>query len=348
MRSMLFALVASLGLHACASRVEVARPESVRTDLSAPRANSVVASVAGVTITLADLDKEVAGELARQMAAYEASLYETRLAGLNALVDRRLLEAEAKARGTSPEALLAAEVDAKVTAPGEAELLAFYEENKAQMQGATFEDIKGRIAEFLGEESKKQTYSQFVANLKKKHGAKLMLEPPRVSVEAKGPSKGPADAKVTIVIFSDFECPFCARALPAIAQVEKTYGKDVRFVFRHYPLPFHEAAGPAAEASSCAAEQGKFWELHDHIFETRELGLDQIKTFLATQSGFDSAAYDACMSAQRGKAVRDADLAAAEKAGVDGTPAFFINGVKLSGAQPFDAFQAIIDAELAR
>jgi protein-disulfide isomerase len=122
----------------------------------------------------------------------------------------------------------------------------------------------------------------------------------------------------------------------------------VRFVFRHYPLSFHAAARPAAAAASCAHEQERFWAVHDHLFETAELGLDAIRGFLGRQPGFDVAAWDACMEEGRGDRVVAEDLASAGRAQVDGTPHFFINGVRVSGAQPFEAFESIIAAELER
>lgn len=313
-----------------------------------PSAETVVAQVGETRITLGELDGQIADEIARQRAQFESALFDTRRQALDRRVSDLVLEAEAKARGVAVDALIEAEVKSKIVAPGDAEVAAFYEQYKGQMEGAPLEQMAPRIKEYLGEQQREKLQRDLMGELRKKHGAKVLLQPPRVSVEAIGPKKGPDSAKVKLVIFSDFECPFCSRALPALEEVAKTYPNDVQFFFRHSPLPFHQAARPVHEASACAGEQGKFWELHDHVFNTRELNLDKIRGFLTGLAGFDGAAYDACLSSGRGKTAVDADLAAAQKYQVDGTPAFFLNGVKVSGAQPFSAFQDIIDAELTR
>lgn len=313
-----------------------------------PAAGSVVAEVAGTSITLGSLDAELEAEIANARVQYEAGLFELRSNALDQKVSRLLLEAEAKKRQVTVEALLDAEVGQKSPAPTDAEVQAFYTENSQQMEGATFEQMADRIREFLVDESRQGRTRELMASLRKAHGARVLLQPPRVEIEAKGPAKGPANAKISIVIFSDFECSFCARAVPALEEVERTYPKDVRFYFRHSPLPFHQAARPAHEAASCAGEQGRFWEVHDHIFKSGELAPDLLRTFVSGLSGVDKSAYDNCLSSGRGASAVETDLAAAQAAQVDGTPAFFINGIKLSGAQPFSRFADIIEGELAR
>ena len=315
---------------------------------SDPSAETVVAQVGETRITLGELDGQIADEIARQRAQFESALFDTRRQALDRRVSDMVLEAEAKARGVAVDALLETEIKSKIVAASDTEVAAFYEQYKGQMEGAPLEQMAPRIKEYLGEQQREKLQRDLMGELRKKHGAKVLLQPPRVSVEAMGPKKGPDSAKVKLVIFSDFECPFCSRALPALEEVAKTYPNDVQFFFRHSPLPFHQAARPVHEASACAGEQGKFWELHDHVFNTRELNLDKIRGFLTGLAGFDGAAYDACIASGRGKTTVDADLAAAQKYQVDGTPAFFLNGIKVSGAQPFSAFQDILDAELAR
>jgi protein-disulfide isomerase len=176
----------------------------------------------------------------------------------------------------------------------------------------------------------------------------IMLEPPRLKVADAGrPSRGPARAPVEIIEFSDFQCPFCLRAHPTVAQVLNAYGDRVRFVYRNYPLPNHPNAWPAAEAAACAGEQGKFWEYHDRLFDNQsKLGEADLKQHAAALA-LDTAKFDACVDAHKYKKDIDADVAAGEEAGVSGTPAFFINGRELSGAQPFEAFKRVIDEELA-
>jgi protein-disulfide isomerase len=173
-------------------------------------------------------------------------------------------------------------------------------------------------------------------------------KPVYVEIPANAPTKGPKDAKVTIVAFSDFECPFCARVNPTLDQILDTYGKDVRIVFRHLPLSFHRNAGPAAEAAMAAHEQGKFWEMHDKLFANqRQLTRENYEKW-AQEIGLDMKKFRAALDTGKFKAYVDNDAQDANKVGARGTPAFFINGRLVSGAQPFESFKSVIDEELKR
>jgi protein-disulfide isomerase len=168
------------------------------------------------------------------------------------------------------------------------------------------------------------------------------------------PSEGPADAKVTIVEYSDFQCPYCARAHSTIDQVMKEYKGKVRLVYKNFPLGFHKFAEPAAIAAECVYEQdpAAFWKLYDYYFTNQQqLNPDNIKdkTLEALKgSKVDKAKFTECFDNKKTLAKVQADQAEGQQVGVTGTPAFFINGRKLSGAQPLPRFKAIIDDELAR
>lgn len=163
--------------------------------------------------------------------------------------------------------------------------------------------------------------------------------------------KGDADAPVTIIEFSDFECPFCSRFYTdTLPQIQKEYIDTgiVKLVYRDFPLSFHQNAKPAAEAAECAAEQGKFWEMHDALFENYNVLSRAKYTQLATDIGVeDISAFDECVDSGVMGAEVDKDFADGRAAGVTGTPSFFVNGQKISGAQPFSAFKAAVDAALA-
>lgn len=164
----------------------------------------------------------------------------------------------------------------------------------------------------------------------------------------KSPAKGPADALVTIVEFSEFQCPFCKRVNPTIKQITDTYGKDVRLVFKQNPLPFHKDATPAAELALEAHDQGKFWEMHDKLFENQQaLTRDKLEEY-AKAVGLNMQKVKTALDTNKHKATIEAEQAAARSLGASGTPSFFINGRSLRGAQPFDAFKAVIDEELAK
>lgn len=166
--------------------------------------------------------------------------------------------------------------------------------------------------------------------------------------------KGPESAKVTIVEFSEFECPYCQKyVLDTYFQIQKDYDDKIRYVFRNYPLPFHTKAQITSEAAWCAADQGKFWEYHDKLFADKDTWLSQTdpkETLVgfATQLGLDGVKFRDCLTTGKYTQPVKNDMALGQKYGVSGTPSFFINGRLLVGAQPFSAFKTIIDEELAK
>ena len=163
--------------------------------------------------------------------------------------------------------------------------------------------------------------------------------------------KGDANAKVTIVEFSDYECPFCGRFFKeTYPQIDEQYVKTgkVKMVFRDFPLSFHQNAQKASEAAECAGDQNKYWEMHDLLFKNQQaLSVSELKKY-AGQLGLNQKTFDDCLDSGKNAAEVKKDMAEGSQYGVSGTPAFFINGKKLVGAQPFSAFKAVIDAELAK
>lgn len=305
-------------------------------------ASDVLATVGSVTITRAQVEENVSSELAE----VESARYKILRGGVDELVATSLFEQEATARGVSVEELQQTEVLDKVAAPGDDEVRKLYDDNQEQLQGQSFEDVRERLVEFLKGRGAQARYTAYVAELKKKYPTKIALRPPTVEVGLGDiPPLGPADAAVTIVEFSDYECPFCKRAEASIAEVKKVYGDKVRLAYRHYPLPFHANARPAAQASLCANEQGKFWPYHDKVMAATDLSAANLQQ-IASDVGLDRKQFDDCVAAGKYADQIDKDLAAGQAAGVNGTPAFFINGRMLDGAQPFEKFQEIIDEEL--
>ena len=160
------------------------------------------------------------------------------------------------------------------------------------------------------------------------------------------PMQGPRDALVTMVIFSDFQCPFCSRVEGTIREMRQRYGNDLRVVWKNEPLPFHNRARPAANAAMEAFAQGshaKFWQMHDILMENQQHLEDADLERYAQQAGLNMARYRAAMSSNAHAATIDADHALAQRVEANGTPHFFINGRRLVGAQPANAFQTAID-----
>jgi len=161
------------------------------------------------------------------------------------------------------------------------------------------------------------------------------------------PTRGPDTASVKIVEWSDFECPFCRRVGPTLDQIEETYGDDVQIAFKHMPLAMHRRARPAHAAAEAAGRQGKFWEMHDLIFANqREMSEAKYEEY-ATELGLDTDQFKRDVASAQVEQRIDADYAEATKLGVTGTPAFFVNGRFLSGAQPFNSFKVLIDEEIS-
>jgi protein-disulfide isomerase len=169
-----------------------------------------------------------------------------------------------------------------------------------------------------------------------------------VAERADAPSKGPRTAPVTLVEFSDFQCPYCGRVLPVLKRVQETYGERVRLVFRNFPLAIHPLAPKAAEAAACANEQGKFWEMHDRLFaDPKKLDVADLKAS-AAELGLDAQAFDQCLDSGKHEATWKEERTEGERAGVSGTPAVFVNGRLIGGAQPYETFAQVIDDELER
>jgi protein-disulfide isomerase len=196
-----------------------------------------------------------------------------------------------------------------------------------------------------------KTFDQIMAAVKKPGGdapqpREEVTGPQKVELAAWTPVKGPKTAKVTIVAFSDFQCPFCSRVVPTLKEIEDKYGKDVRIAFRHQPLPFHNHAVEAAEAAMAANAQGKFWQMHDKLFANQQaLDRPSLDKY-AQELGLNMGKYKSAMDSHEFKKNIEADSKRGNEVGANGTPAFFINGISLSGAQPFASFQQVIDKEI--
>jgi protein-disulfide isomerase len=335
------AIAAVLMLPACAT--EAQSPQQAATD--------VVATVGGSKVTLAEADeramKQVAGNFGSLTLAQ--AIYEARRGAVEELIGDLLVDAEAKARGVTRVDLLKAEIEDKIIPPSDFDVAAWYKAHPERVQGAPLEKVAEPIQALLIQERTRDVQSKFLDSLKAKTPVTVSLEAPRLKVADAGrPSRGPANAPIQIIEFSDFQCPFCYQAHPTVTKVLSTYGDKIRFVYRHFPLPNHPNARPAAEAAACAAEQDKFWPYHDRLFDNQSLlSAPDLKQHAAVL-GLDAAKFGACVDSRKYKAAVDEDVQAGEAAGVSGTPAFFINGRVLGGAQPFEAFKRVIDEELAR
>jgi protein-disulfide isomerase len=332
--------------------------QAVAADATAPAKDKVLATVNGQPITATEVETFAAGELAK----IDQQRNDIIDKALDASIHNKLLELEAAARSITREALLDAEVRNKVTPPTQAEVDAFYEERKAQIGNRTKEQVEPQIQQYLLQQKQADVYQKLVDGLKVKYKVQNLLEGERIAAEvekAKGlrskienttaPAKGPANAPVQIVEFSDFQCPFCSRVVEPLHKVADTYKDKVRVQFRQYPInSIHPMAQKAAEASLCANEQGKFWEMHDAMFSDQAgLAVDKLKE-KAAAIGLKGDDFASCLDSGKMAAAVSADLKVGEEVGVGSTPTIFVNGRLMSGAQPYEELAKVIDQELAR
>jgi protein-disulfide isomerase len=172
-------------------------------------------------------------------------------------------------------------------------------------------------------------------------------QPVKIDLRPDDPVKGNPRAPVTVVLFSDFQCPFCSRVEPTLKQLEQAYPQDVRLAWKHKPLPFHPNAMPAAMAAEAAREQGKFWPMHDKMFAAQqELSAGAYERW-ARELGLDLARFRAGQSSPALRARIEADDQLAGQLGIDGTPTMVVNGEKVVGAVPYEQLKAVIDRKLA-
>ncbi len=302
-----------------------------------------LATVDGQPIFEGDLASSLEGPM-RQIRRQE---YEAKLNALEATINQRLVEAEARARKTTPEKLLAEEVDAKAAPPTDAEIEAFYLAQKDRIN-RPLDAVRAQISQGLRQAKLQQAREDFYRRLREKAKIAILLRPPKTEVAVDETRiRGDKNAPVTIVEFSDFQCPFCQRIQPVLLDLLAKYKGQVRVSYRDFPLSvIHSRAKQAAEAARCAGEQGKFWEYHDRLYADNTKLSEQDLLAHAKELGLDEQPFGACLTSGKYAAAVDEDEKAGERVGVSGTPAFFVNGVVLEGAQPITAFQNLIDSEL--
>jgi protein-disulfide isomerase len=309
-------------------------------DVSAGQAHNepIVAIVNGAAISEQDLESQF--ELQQQV-------YELKTTALQRLISTKLLELAAKKSGLSVEEFLRSEIDAKIGPPADGELHGFYIAQPDRYQ-EPFENLRDVLARDFHDVQVQRARKQYLEGLR--DGAKIavLLEAPRVNVSVgDAPRLGAEErAKVTVIEFGDYQCPFCRGVQPTLRLLREKYGDKVSFVFKDYPLrEIHPDAQGAAEAASCAREQGHFWDFHDAMFGAPDLSPPALAG-LAKELHLDAHLFESCLVSHKFAAQIDADRAQGSQMGMSGTPAFNINGVVLTGAQPMIEFERLINQEL--
>jgi len=323
----------------------LAMPLSVLAD---PETAQALAVVNGETITA----KDVEANLGAKLTQLQEQIYNLKRQELESLIVQRLLAQEAAKRGMSVAALLDAEVTPKVGLVTQQEIETFYQANKSRMR----EDeatARQTIRAHLQQQKLAEQQAHFVQALRSRSKVVVHLQPPpvvRASISIDGaPIRGAKDASVTLVEFSDFHCPFCNRAQATLKQVLERYPGKVKLVYRDFPLErLHPQARNAAEAARCANAQGMFWEYHDVLYAKAPRGAPDDLRRYAEQVNLDVPKFEQCLASGAHRAGIQRDIDEGSRLGVTGTPAFFVNGRALQGAQPLEAFGRVIEEELAR
>jgi len=353
-RTAVMLTMCALGATAGCADQKAASAATARSAASAPSSENalpeVLASIGDEKITLADLRSRVGDDLDQMDIRYQQQRHKVIDQALQDILRERILGAEAKKRGKTVEQLVADEAGGSLE-PSDIEINAWYEQNKARLSNRPLEPLRPQIADYLRKERQRDAAKKLNDRLDKENRLTVYLEPFRVQLNNDGaPALGPDNAKVTLVEFSDFQCPYCKGFFPVLKQIEEKYKDNVRIVYRQYPIAsLHPYAPKAAEASLCAHEQGKFWELHDAMFQEQDkLTVKDLKA-KATRLGLDQKKFDSCLDTGKFAERVQEDTREGQRSGVTGTPALYINGVSVDGgAVGFDVMQRLLDEELVR
>jgi protein-disulfide isomerase len=304
----------------------------------------VVALIDGEPISGKDLHERAASQLRElDMKAFGIQQQE-----LQRMVNERLLNREASRRRISVQQLLDRDVYSVIAKPTASDIENYYSGIKDRI-GQPLEEVRSQIADYLTESRRRAAYDSYLSQLRSRAKVIILLAPPRANVSI-DPTRvrGPKNAPITIVEFSDYECPYCGRAEDTLRQLAVKYPTEVRLAYRDFPLNFHPRARPSAEASRCALAQGKFWEYHDTLFAHQDQLQNEDLLSFAAQLGMDTGRFKECLAQGTFAADVQQDVDEGETLGIAGTPAFFINGIALDGAVPLEGFASIIDGELER
>jgi protein-disulfide isomerase len=301
---------------------------------------ALVAEVSGHKLTRADLEQKEAAKLLQARYQY----YQAEHEAVNQLIEDHLLEMRASREHLTVEQLLERDVTDQVKDPTEDQLQVFYEGLQTK---EPFAVVREKIVATLRQLRLAKAHAAYLQALRDAADVRIDLAPPQAEVALdNAPRRGPQNAPVLIVEFADYECPYCQQIHPELKKLEEEFTGKVALAYKDFPLPMHPRAEKAAEAARCAAEQGKFWEFHDALFDDHQMELAQLKEHARTLK-LDAASFDQCLDAGEQAAAVRKDFAQAQRLGLTGTPAFFVNGHFLSGAVSYGTLREVVQQQLA-
>jgi protein-disulfide isomerase len=302
--------------------------------------SSVVAEIAGRKVTADELADKEAGKLLQARYKY----YLAERDALEQFIDDQLLEMQAKKESVSLDELFKRHISVNIQEPTEDQLRFYYE---GVQTDESYETARANIINTVHQLRMKKARDAYIAELRGEYGVVVELAQPSAKVEVgDAPRLGSEKAPVQIVEFADYECPYCQKVNADLARVREQFGDQVSLVYKDFPLPMHPLAPRAAEAARCAGVQGKFWEFHDALFETKQLHAAELKQEARTLK-LDTARFDQCLDSGEQIATVKKDSQEAQRLGLQGTPSFFINGHFMSGAIGYAKLRETVLQELS-
>jgi protein-disulfide isomerase len=315
----------------------------VATRVCAQAQDTVVASINGQGVT----EREVDASVVWQLLPLKQQIYSLRKTALENLITRRILEDAAKQRSISVDELKQQLTAGRVEISS-AQVDELFAENATAFAAMSIDEAKERIRLDLETQARMKRYRDAVAELKKQAKIELRMEEPKlpaIADIATAPAVGPLDAAVTVIEFSDFQCPFCRSSQVTLKQILREYKDDVRLVFKHLPLDIHEEAFASAQAAYCAEEQKSFWKYQDALFASDNLSVKTL-TRIASDVGLNVPKFNDCLNSEGSRNHILRDIRDARQFGIMSTPTFLVNGKLVSGAVGAEAFKTIIEDEL--
>ena len=308
--------------------------------------NGVAVKVGDITIT----DKELMTGLETDLYEIESKKFDLKFNKVNSLIIEKIMDKDPKKKGLTNDEYMDKYIISKIKISAN-DINNFVKEKNIPASQVN-PQIKERIKQYLLVEKKKEALDSWLGEKTKKTPIEVFFKKPRrPSFDVKigdSPVIGGVSAKVEVVEFSDFQCPFCSKASVILKQLKQKYGKKIKIAFKQYPLPFHAQAKMASVASLCANEQktSLFWKMHDAMFaDQSKLAITDLKT-TAKKIGVDVVKFDKCLDEKKYLAQVEADIKQGQSIGVKSTPTFFVNGQLIQGAQALEVFSEIIDTEL--
>ncbi len=314
--------------------------------LNAQSANTVVARIHDQAITLEDVDQSVVS----QVYALQQQLFAIRKVALDNLVTRKLLEEEAKRQRLSIDQLKSKWMTGPIIVePAQVDDL--YRKNIAAFGLMSPDEAREKLRLDLENQVRLRRYRDELGALRQRTNVEIFLAEPRISLTLNSDTastRGPANAKVTITEFSDFQCPYCKEAQSILARVLEKYASEVKLQFKHLPLQSHPFALTAARGAYCAGKQGAFWKFHDGLFESAQQLSPTLVRSIALNLKLNLEDFETCLSSQNSLDAVSSDLLEAQRIGINGTPSFVINGKLLLGIPSIEDFDTAIRRELDR